>query len=99
MDLNSAPEIRRALGVITVAELAKALEVETSTLTTWRSEGRGPAFTKFGRNIFYFIDDVQEYLHNRRVDQESPAVEQNEHLKQIRQTLSSVTAPGSVTGL
>jgi len=88
MDLNPAPEIRKALGVITDAELAVALEVETSTLATWRSEGRGPSFTKFGKKVFYFVDDVQLYLHNRRVDQEPQVAEQNE-----------VTARGNVTGL
>jgi len=35
--------------------------VTTGTLSNWRSQGRGPKFVKFGRNVRYPLDGVIAY--------------------------------------
>jgi hypothetical protein len=41
---------------------AAALRVKQETLATWRSQGRGPAFVKIGRRVFYRLLDVHEFI-------------------------------------
>jgi hypothetical protein len=41
---------------------AAALGVKQETLATWRSQGRGPAFVKIGRRVFYRVLDVHQFI-------------------------------------
>jgi hypothetical protein len=41
---------------------AAALGVKPETLATWRSQGRGPAFVKIGRRVFYRLLDVHQFI-------------------------------------
>lgn len=58
---------------LTPAELVKRWNnaVTVGTLSNWRSQGRGPAFVKFGRSIRYPLSGVQAYeAENMRVGSE-----------------------------
>ncbi len=39
----------------------------SSTMATWRSEGRGPAFHKMGRRVTYLGRDLNEWVAQHRV--------------------------------
>jgi hypothetical protein len=45
---------------------AEILRLTRSTLATWRSLGRGPAFVKLGRRVFYYPADLREYIAAQR---------------------------------
>jgi hypothetical protein len=45
--------------------VASELHVRPQTLVSWRSLGRGPAFVKVGRAVFYRRRDVAEWLGTR----------------------------------
>lgn len=36
--------------------------VTTGTLAMWRHEGKGPAYRKLGRIVFYAVDEVDAYI-------------------------------------
>lgn len=38
------------------------------TLRNWRSEGKGPAYSKIGRGCFYNLQDVEAYFLSRKVE-------------------------------
>jgi hypothetical protein len=52
----------RDLGYLTDDELAELRGVERTSLRNERSKGRGPAFTRMGRQIVYPIDGVRAWL-------------------------------------
>lgn len=52
---------------MTTEEVAEFLGLSPATLETWRTLGKGPAFVKPGRRIFYLRSDVVAYLESRRV--------------------------------
>jgi hypothetical protein len=41
---------------------AAALGVKPETVASWRSQGRGPAFVKIGRRVFYRALDVHQFI-------------------------------------
>jgi hypothetical protein len=45
---------------------AAALGVKRETLATWRSQGRGPAFVKIGRRVFYRRLDLHQFIAAQR---------------------------------
>jgi hypothetical protein len=47
-------------------EAAKILHQKESTLATWRSAGRGPAYYKVGRRVFYSVADLGDWIASRR---------------------------------
>lgn len=55
-------ETRAKLGLVTPEELSVTLEVTTTTLQTWRCEGKGPRFIKLGKGVFYRIVDVKAWI-------------------------------------
>ena len=62
--LNGA-SVRRWLGLLDEAELAKFLAVDTRTIHRWRAEGRGPAFIKAGNAVLFRLPDIREWLDQR----------------------------------
>lgn len=60
---ETPPEvIRWALGLMTPNELAGALGVKEGTLSVWRSTGEGPKFIKLGKQVFYRLDDLSQWV-------------------------------------
>jgi len=45
---------------------AKIVHQKRSTLATWRATGRGPAFIKLGRRVFYSRADLDAWIASRR---------------------------------
>lgn len=56
------PECKRLL---TPNEVAIQLGMAESTLTKWRSRGKGPKYVKMGRIIRYRQSDIDNYVLNR----------------------------------
>jgi hypothetical protein len=47
-------------------EAAKLIHQEPSTLATWRSAKKGPAYYKVGRRVFYSRADLEAWIASRR---------------------------------
>ena len=47
--------------MLTTEQAAFYLNLRPSTLHTWRSLGRGPAYQKFGRAVRYSIETLREW--------------------------------------
>lgn len=57
--------------LITDDVLAVELHQQPGTLAAWRTQGRGPAYVKIGRRVFYRRSDVAAWLASRRVEPKS----------------------------
>ncbi|MBK5519763.1 hypothetical protein [Pseudomonas sp. TH10] len=55
-------EIARALGFLTVGDLAVLADVKISTLEAWRKRKQGPQHIQFGNNPLYPIFEVKRFL-------------------------------------
>jgi hypothetical protein len=55
-------------------EAAAILHVKPETLTTWRSQGRGPRYRKSGRRVEYTPRFIKEYQRRCERTPESAAV-------------------------
>lgn len=56
-------QVRGAIGLLTEEELAKVLLLNsTSTLATWRSQGKGPLYVKLGKKVFYTVRDLGTWI-------------------------------------
>jgi hypothetical protein len=53
--------------LVAAPETAKELHVQENTLATWRMMGKGPAFVKLGRQVFYHRTDIAKWLAGQRV--------------------------------
>jgi len=49
-------------------EAAELLSVSTSTLRSWRSQRRGPDYSRLGRRIVYTIESLQRFLRENTVE-------------------------------
>jgi predicted DNA-binding transcriptional regulator AlpA len=47
-------------------EAAKIIHQKRSTLATWRSAGKGPAYFKVGRCVYYSKADLAAWIASRR---------------------------------
>jgi excisionase family DNA binding protein len=54
--------------LISIEELSEYLNVPTRTLHDWRLAGRGPRAVHVGRQLRYFVADVNEWLQQQRED-------------------------------
>jgi hypothetical protein len=43
-------------------DASQLLGVSTSTLRAWRSQGRGPEFSRLGRRIVYTVDGLEKFV-------------------------------------
>jgi excisionase family DNA binding protein len=60
--------------LMTDDEAAAYLSASTSTLNFWRTQRRGPAFVKLGRNVRYRRCDLDRWIEaNRRETSDSRA--------------------------
>ena len=48
-------------GRCNAANAARVLQVSTSTLANWRSQGLGPKHIKVGGTVFYLYDDLTAF--------------------------------------
>lgn len=63
--MNTTPQravTRHNIGLLNEEDMANALGLTTNTLRMWRCEGKGPAFVKVGKSVFYRLVDVAEWL-------------------------------------
>lgn len=63
-----ADVVRATFGILTAYELAQALEVTTETLGTWRNKGQGPKHVKLGKQVFYRLVDVEDWIYEQAGD-------------------------------
>jgi predicted DNA-binding transcriptional regulator AlpA len=56
-------------------EAAELLSLSPSTLASWRSRGRGPAFVRLGAAIRYRMTDLEDYLTRGGSLEDDPARE------------------------
>jgi hypothetical protein len=62
-DQDLGQKLRHALGLLTEEDLASMLNLKSvATLATWRSDGKGPVFTKLGKGVFYRTGDVVNWI-------------------------------------
>jgi predicted site-specific integrase-resolvase len=52
--------------MVTAAEVSAALKVAVKTLSNWRGQGKGPAWSKVGGRVRYQWADVTAYIAARR---------------------------------
>ncbi|WP_374962807.1 helix-turn-helix domain-containing protein [Spongiibacter tropicus] len=50
--------------LLSPTETALIIGIDQRTLANWRVAGRGPRFTKMGRNVRYTRAAVQEFIHS-----------------------------------
>jgi hypothetical protein len=50
------------LGLLSEEELALMIDVKPHTLAVWRSEGKGPDYTRLGKSVFYRETDVADWV-------------------------------------
>lgn len=55
-------ETRQKLGLITPDELAETLKITVTTLQSWRCDGQGPEYIKLGKQVFYRLTDVKDWI-------------------------------------
>lgn len=41
--------------------------IPRATLNTMRSKGKGPAYVKVGRRVYYLRKDIENYLQSKRI--------------------------------
>lgn len=58
---------RDRLELLTEEDLAAALNLEPTTIASWRRDGGGPVPTKLGKQVFYQLDDVRDWLTKKSV--------------------------------
>jgi hypothetical protein len=66
--MQSADVLRKVFGIMTAYELAQALEVTTETLGTWRNKDQGPKHVKLGKQVFYRLADVWDWIDEQAGD-------------------------------
>jgi predicted DNA-binding transcriptional regulator AlpA len=62
-----AHSLRQKLGIVTPYELALMLDVSHHTIDSWRKKGQGPSYCRLGRNIYYRLDDIQEWINHNHM--------------------------------
>jgi hypothetical protein len=68
---ETALHARKALGLLTEGETAKILDVEVTTLATWRGQRKGPEHVKLGKAVFYTVPLIQKWIEKSYTDQQS----------------------------
>jgi predicted site-specific integrase-resolvase len=60
-------ESRRDRFAVRDHEAAELLGVSTSCLRAWRSQGRGPAFSRLGRRVVYPMEALKDFIRGNLV--------------------------------
>lgn len=69
-DTEIGAALRKELGLLTEAEVAAIAEVETKTVTNWRTNRYGPPFTKMGKAVIYRREAVLRWLEQHEKETE-----------------------------
>ena len=64
METTSTPSGLEPL--LSIEELSQYLDVPIRTLYDWRLSGKGPCAVHVGRQLRYFVNDVQDWLREHR---------------------------------
>ena len=64
METTSTP--RGLEPLLSIEELSEYLDVPIRTLYDWRLSGKGPCAVHVGRQLRYFVNDVQDWLREHR---------------------------------
>jgi predicted DNA-binding transcriptional regulator AlpA len=64
--LRAKFEITPDTRLLTEKETAEILGIKVCTLQKWRQQGRGPRYYRLGKAVRYGLDDLGEYLSERR---------------------------------
>lgn len=59
--------IRDILGLLTEDELAEGLGIKVSTVGFWRYKRIGPKHIRLGKNVYYRVRDVQEWIDEQAI--------------------------------
>lgn len=70
---DTALQARKALGLLTEDETAKILDVEVTTLATWRGQRKGPEHVKLGKGVFYTVPLLQKWIDRSYNEQQARA--------------------------
>lgn len=65
---STTPTLSGLAPLISIEELSEYLNVPTRALHDWRLAGCGPRAVHVGRQLRYFITDVNEWLQEQRED-------------------------------
>ena len=65
---STTPTVSGLAPLISIEELSEYLNVPTRALRDWRVAGRGPRAVHVGRQLGYFVADVDEWLKQQRED-------------------------------
>ncbi|WP_034643110.1 helix-turn-helix domain-containing protein [Desulfovibrio inopinatus] len=52
---------------LTQVEVESLYSIPIKTLETWRMQGKGPAYTKPGKRIYYFREDIETFLRSCQI--------------------------------
>jgi hypothetical protein len=66
---DTALQARKALGLLTESETARILDVEVTTLATWRGQRKGPEHVKLGKGVFYTMPLLQKWIESSYTEQ------------------------------
>lgn len=55
--------------LLSIEELSEYLHVPVKTLYDWRLTGKGPRAVHVGRQLRFFVSDVQDWLSSQREDE------------------------------
>lgn len=61
--------VRGAIGLLDEDTAAAVLDVEPSTLATWRSQGKGPDSVKLGKGVFYTATSLAAWVNGEMARQ------------------------------
>jgi hypothetical protein len=59
--------MQKVEGFLNDVEAAKFLRLSPQTLRNWRTQSRGPAYSRAGRAIRYAMEDLRAFMARNRV--------------------------------
>ena len=56
--------LRHQFSILSCEDLAVLVGVTVKTLADWRTEGKGPTYTKLGGGVFYRTEDIRQWIND-----------------------------------
>lgn len=71
---NRSVALRREMELMTESDLADMVNVDVAAVRAWRSQSKGPPWTRLGRGVFYRRQDVRDWIASKveRPENEAP---------------------------
>lgn len=57
-----AEKRQNMLGLYAPKEIAEMFGFDERTMAIWRSKNTGPRYTKLGKNVYYYLTDIHEWV-------------------------------------